>query len=182
MSGRNEQWCREHGVYREPGTLGDLFDAPNGNTKATYVSGAGLDAETWADAWHEYWALESLAHGYVIAGLVLAGDVEALEVIAGVPARDAGPDYRGRTFDGVPAEVMALACQALYEWTEIECPVLDPEKVVDMGAPLSALPGMLLAARRDWSRAERLAVVLAGLGPIDDESGDVHAPVAGLVG
>lgn len=179
LSGRNEQWCREHGLYREPGTLGDLFDAPNGNTKATYVSGAGLDAETWADAWRDYWALESLAYAYVIAGLVLAGDVETLEVIAGVPAGDVEPDDRARRVDCVPADVMSLACRALYEWTEIECPVLEPEQVVDMDAPLSGLSRMLLSARRSWSRAERLAVVLAGLDAVDDE---VDAPVAELVG
>jgi predicted site-specific integrase-resolvase len=31
--------------------------------------------------------------------------------------------------------VLALACQALYEWTEIDCPVLDPDSLVDMSAP-----------------------------------------------
>jgi hypothetical protein len=82
LSGRNEHWCHDHGFYREPGTLGDLLDAPTGNTRATHVSGAGLDAETFDDAWYDRWALEGLAHAHVIAELVMRGDVATLETIA----------------------------------------------------------------------------------------------------
>ena len=161
LSGRDGKAFADYGGYREPGTLGDLFDAPTGDTRATYVSGAGLDAETWADAWYDRWSLEDLAHAYGIAGLVLRGDIEILEVIAGVPLSDV--ETSGRRFDGVADDVLALACEALHAWTEIDCPVLDPEKIVDMDVPISALPRMLLQARRSWNRTELLAAAIAGL-------------------
>jgi hypothetical protein len=163
LSGRDEHWSRDHGFYREPGTLGDLLDAPTGNTRATYVSGAGLDAETFDDAWYDRWALEGLGHAYVIADLVLRGEVVTLENIAGVPLSDADPRGISQPFDGIADDVLALACQSLSEWTEIDCPVLDPDSLVDMDAPVSALPAMLLAARRSWGQAELLAVAIAGL-------------------
>lgn len=163
LSGRDLQWARDHGFYREPGTLGDLLDAPTGNTRATFVSGAGLDAETFDDAWYDRWALESLGHAYVIADLVLRGEVVMLENIAGVALSDADPSDIRELFDGVAVDVLALACQALSEWTEIDCPMLDPESLVDMDAPVSALPAMLLAVRRSWGQTELLAVAIAGL-------------------
>ena len=51
LSCRNSSDFEESGMYRERGTLGDLFDAPTGSTHATYVSGAGLAAESWDDSW-----------------------------------------------------------------------------------------------------------------------------------
>ncbi|WP_179295717.1 hypothetical protein [Mycobacterium avium] len=163
LSGRDKQWCRDHGLDREPGTLGDLLDAPTGNTRATYVSGAGLAAETFDDAWYDRWALEGLGHAHVIADLVMRGDVATLETIAGVPLPDVDFDEIRQPFDGVARDVLALACQALHEWTEIDCPVLDPDALVDMDAPISALSGMLLAARRPWGQTELLAAAIAGL-------------------
>jgi hypothetical protein len=163
LSGRDEQRARDHGFYREPGTLGDLLDAPTGNTRATHVSGAGLNAERFDDAWSDRWALEGLGHAYVIADLVLRGEVVTLENIAGVALSDADPSDIRAPFDGIADDVLALACQGLSEWTEIDCPVLDPDSLVDMDAPVSALPAMLLAARRSWGQVELLAVAIAGL-------------------
>ena len=162
LSGRDTKVFADYGGYREPGTLGDLFDAPTGNTRATYVSGAGLDAETWDDAWYDRWALEGLAHGHVIADLVLRGDILTLEVIAGVPLSDVDAVAR-RPLGGVADDVLSLACEALHAWTEIDCPVLDPDEVVDMSLQISALPKMLLEARRSWNRTELLAAAIAGL-------------------
>ena len=163
LSGRDGKVFADFGGCREPGTLGDLFDAPTGNTRATYVSGAGLDAETFDDAWYDRWALEGLAHAHVIAVLVLRGDVATLETIAGVPLTDVVVSGPVRMFDGVAADVLSLACEALHAWTEIDCPVLDPAEVVDMDAPISALPRMLLQARRSWNQTEWLAAAIAGL-------------------
>jgi hypothetical protein len=162
LSGRDDESFAEYGLDRAAGTLGDLFDAPTGNTQATYVSGAGFAAERWADAWHDYWALEGLSHAHVIADLVLRRDIETLEAIAGVPLSDV--EVVGRPpFDGVADDVLSLACEALHAWTEIDCPVLDPDEVVDMDVPVSALPRMLLEARRSWNRTELLAAAIAGL-------------------
>jgi hypothetical protein len=41
--------------------------------------------------------------------------------------------------------------------------VLDPDEVVDMSLQISALPKMLLEARRSWNRTELLAAAIAGL-------------------
>jgi hypothetical protein len=107
--------------------------------------------------------LEGLGHAYVIADLVLRGEVVTLENIAGVALFDADPsDMRG-PFDAIADDVLVLACQALSEWTDIDCPVLDPDSLVDMDTPVSALPAMLLAARRSWGQVELLAVAIAGL-------------------
>jgi hypothetical protein len=162
LSGRDAAVFAEVGGYRTPGTLGDLLDAPTGNTRATYVSGAGLDAESFDDAWYDRWALEGLAHAHVIAALALRGDVETLETIAGIPLSDAAADIR-ESLGGVAANVLSLAREALHGWTEIDCPVLDPGDVVDMDAPISALPRMLPSARRQWDQTELLAAVIAGL-------------------
>jgi hypothetical protein len=177
LSGRDDESFAEYGLHRAAGTLGDLFDAPTGNTRATYVSGAGFAAERWADAWHDYWTLEGLAHAHVIADLVLRGDVQTLEVIAGVPLSDVEVGAR-QPFDGIADDVLSLACEALHAWTEIDCPVLDPDDVVDMDAPISALPRMLLEARQSWNRTELLAAAIAGLAissvgedPVDGSSG-----------
>lgn len=172
LSGRDEQCYCDSGFYREPGTVGDLLDAPPGNTRAAYVSGAGLAAETFDDAWYDRWALQSLGHAHAIADLVMAGDVATLETIAGVPLPDVDLDEIRRPVDGVADDVLALACQALYEWTEIDCPVLDPEDLVDMDALISALPRMLLAARRSWIQTELLAVAVAGLAVEDEDLAD----------
>jgi hypothetical protein len=162
LSGRDDESFAEYGLDRAAGTLGDLFDAPTGNTQATYVSGAGFAAERWADAWHDCWAFEGFAHAHVIADLVLRGDIETLEVIAGVQLSDVGVGGR-RPFGGVADDVLSLACEALHAWTEIDCPVLDPDEVVEMDAPISALPWMLLEARQSWNRIELLAAAIAGL-------------------
>jgi hypothetical protein len=171
LSGRDEQWCHDHGFYREPGTVGDLLDGPTGNTRVTSVSGAGLDAETFDDAWYDRWAWEGLGHARVIADLVMPGDVATLETSAGVALSDADLDEVRQPFDGVADDVLALACQALYEWTEIDCPVLDPDSLVDMDAPIWALPRMLLAARRRWDQTELLAAAIAGLDVEDGADG-----------
>ena len=39
-------------------------------------------------------------------------------------------------------------------------------RAVDMTAPLADLPEMLRSARHEWSAAEQLALVIAGLHPI----------------
>jgi hypothetical protein len=135
------------------------------------VSGAGLDAETFDDAWYDRWALEGLAHAHMIADLVMRGDVATLETIAGVPLSDVDLDEIRQPFDCVGDDVLALACQAPYEWTEIDCPVLDPDSLVDMDAPISALPRMLLAARRRWHQTELLAAAIAGLDVEDGVGG-----------
>jgi hypothetical protein len=162
LSGRDDGSFAEYGLGRAAGTLGDLFDAPTGNTQATFVSGAGFAAERWSDAWYDYWALEGLAHAHVVAVLVLHGDIETLEVIAGVPLSDVTVAVR-RPFDDIADDVLSLASEALHAWTEIDCPVLDPAEVVDMDAPISGLPGMLLGTRRSWNRTELLAAAIAGL-------------------
>jgi len=162
LSGLGDRDFSACGMYREPGTLGDLFDAPTGDTIATYVSGAGLAAESWGDAWHDRGALEGLALAYLVADLALNGEIATLEVIAEAPLGDAEVMTEG-SFDGIAADVLSLARQALYSRAETECPVLDPEEIVDMTAPLSALPGLLLGTRYEWSRTEQLAAVLAGV-------------------
>ena len=140
LSGRDDGVYEEHrGMYRAAGTFGDLFDAPTGNTRATYVSGAGLDAESWADAWHDRWSLEGLALAHVLAGLVLSGDADILEAIAGIPLTDVEVDP-WLVFDRVVADVLALARQALDSWSDREFLILDPDEIIDMDAPLSALP------------------------------------------
>lgn len=169
LSGRDEQWCREHGFYRRRGALGDLFDAPTGNTSATYVSGSGLDAESWGDAWCDRWSLQGLGLAYVLAGFVFSGDIASLEVIAGIPLTDVDAES-GLAFEDMPNDVLSLAREALRWWCERECPVLDPDEIVDMDAPLSALPRMLLATWQDWDRTERLALVIAGLDPVEKVS------------
>jgi hypothetical protein len=162
LSGRDTTVFADYGGYRKPGTLGDLLDAPTCHTRATYVSGAGLAAETFDDAWYDRWALEGLAHAHVIAALALSGDVWTLETIAAVPLSEVSTEVKGPV-GGIGADVVSLARQALHAWTEIDCPVLDPGDVVDMDAPISALPAMLLAARRRWDRTELLAAAIAGL-------------------
>ncbi len=157
LSGREDRAFAEHGMYREPGTLGDLFDAPTGNTRATYVPGAGLDA----DAWHDRWSVEGLGLAYVVADLALSGDIATLEVIAGAPLADVA--VKPLSFNGITVDVLSLAREALHSWTERECPVLDPEEIADMTAPVSALPWLLLGTRHDWNRTEQLAAVLAGV-------------------
>jgi hypothetical protein len=168
LSGLGDRGFSKYGMYREPGTLGDLFDAPTGDTRATYVSGAGLAAATWGDAWQDVWTCESLDLAYVVADLALNGEIATLEAIAGVPLGDAEV-MRSVSFGGITADVLSLARQALYLWTEIECPVLDPEEIVDLTAPLSALPRLLLGTRHNWNKTEQLAAVLAEVA--DDSAG-----------
>jgi hypothetical protein len=162
LSGRDTTVFVDYGGYRKPGTLGDLLDAATGNTRATDVSGAGLAAESFDDAWYDRWALEGLAHAHVIAALVLCGDITTVETIAGVPLSDVAAEVK-RPRCGVAADVLSLAREALHAWTEIDCPVLDPGDVVDMDAPASALRRMLLAARRRWDHTGLLAAAIAGL-------------------
>ncbi|WP_287035330.1 hypothetical protein [Mycobacterium sp.] len=168
LSGRDSTAFADFGGYRAPGTLGDLLDAPTGNTRAAYVSGAGLDAESFDDAWHDQWPLQGLAHAYMVAGLAFAGDIETMETIAGVPLADAPADMR-EPFGGIAADVLSLAREALHQWTEIDCPVLDPGDIADMAAPISLLPRMLLSARKPWDQTERLAALIAGLGGVTVE-------------
>jgi hypothetical protein len=151
---------------RVAGTLGDLFDAPTGDTRPTYVSGSGLAAETWEGMWSDQWLLDGLEHAHTLAEAVLAGDVGTLEIIAGVPLADAITD-RALAFGDVPNQVLSLASDAFRERLEDHEPAFDPEQTVDMTAPLSALPDMLQAARHDWTATERLALVIAGLTPIE---------------
>ena len=166
LSGLDEEWCREYGTYRQPGTLGDLFDAPTGNTIATYVPGAGLAAESWSGAWLDEWgSVERLALASVVAGLVLADATDVLEMIAGRMLADVDRAPR-LTFENIPSDLLSLASEALYEWSESVGTVLDPDDIVDMDAPLAALPAMVQATRHDWTRTERLALSIAGLDPI----------------
>ena len=145
------------------GSLGDLFSAPTGNTYPTFVSGYGMAADWWGRRWREeYLWMDDLVIGYELAGLVLAGDVDTLEVIAGSLLGDTDVYGRNRTFSGIPAEVMSLADAALEEWYEHAGPIADPDELVDMNAPVSTLPAMILACRHDWSVRERLAVALSG--------------------
>jgi hypothetical protein len=87
--------------------------------------------------------------------------------MAGVPLVDAEDDVcqrviepggRTQSFDGVAANAFALARAALYSWVEWDCPVLDATGLIDMDAPLSKLPRMLLAVRRSWSCGTRRGV------------------------
>ncbi|MDD4866852.1 MAG: hypothetical protein PHQ28_06960 [Mycobacterium sp.] len=164
--------CGLYGRFRESGTLGDLFHATTGNTVPTFVSGSGLAAETFADEWDHRWPLQTLGHAYMVADHVLRGEVETLETIAEVPLGDkcdyARTDHRACGHD---ADVVALADQALFTWTEHDCPLLDPETLVDMDAAISALPRMLLAARRRWDQTELLAAALAGIAVEDAADG-----------
>jgi hypothetical protein len=162
LSDRSGSDFEESGMCRERGTLGDLFDAPTGNTQATYLSGAGLAAESWDDAWDDRWSLAGLGLAHVLAALVLSGDVDTLECIAAVPLSDVGVES-GLSFDKVSSDVLSLAREALRVWVEDECPILDPEEIVDMDAPLAALPRLLLASRRSWDATESLAAVIAGV-------------------
>jgi hypothetical protein len=160
LSGLDDRDFSACGMYREQGSLGDLFDAPTGYTRATFISGAGFVAQTWADVWEDEWTRENLDLAYVVADLTLNGDTATLEVIAEAPLGDTDL-VKPASFHGIAADVLLLARQALYSWTEIECPVLVPDEVVDMTMPVSALPGLLLGARHDWTRTEQLAAVLA---------------------
>ncbi|MEV0901139.1 hypothetical protein [Actinoplanes sp. NPDC049802] len=169
LSGLDQDWCRKHDRFRAPGTLGDLFDAPTGDTLPTYQSGSGLAAGTWEQEWSDRYLLDGLEHAHTCADLVLAGDVGTLELLAGVPYDDAFTDP-GLVFDDVPNQLLSLATDAFRARLEDHELVFDPEQTVDMTAPLSALPAMLLAARLDWDHTERLALILAGLTPIGRSS------------
>lgn len=123
LSGRDDQGWLDSGFYREPGTLGDLLDAPTGNTVPTFVSGCGLGAETFDDAWDQRWSLQTLGHAHMVADLVLRGEVETLETIAEVPLGDKCDDARtDHRSCGLDADVVALADQALFMWTKHDCP------------------------------------------------------------
>ncbi|MEV4279178.1 hypothetical protein [Actinoplanes xinjiangensis] len=154
------------GTDREPGTLGDLFDAPTGDTRPTPASGAGPAAETWEGMWPDQWLLDGLEHAHTLAEAVLAGDLATVEIIAGVPLADAVTD-RALVFGDISHQVLSLAADAFRERLVDHEPAFDPEQTVDMTAPLSALPEMLQAARHEWSGTERLALVIAGLSPIE---------------
>jgi hypothetical protein len=130
--------------------------------------GAGFATETWADARHDEWTSENLDLAYVVAGLALSGEVATLEVIAEIPLGDTEP-MKPASFDGIAADVLSLARQALRSWTDIECPVLGPEEVLDMTMPVSGLPTLLLGTRHDWNRTEQLAAVIVGVA--DDSVG-----------
>jgi hypothetical protein len=151
---------------RVPGTLGDLFDAPTGDTRPTDVPGSGPAAETWEGMWPDQWLLDGLEHAHTLASAVIAGDIDTLEIIAGVPLADAVTD-RTLVFGDLPTQVLSLASDAFRERLEDHEPTFDPERTVDMTAPLSALPDLLQAARHDWTPTERLALVIAGLTPLE---------------
>jgi hypothetical protein len=152
--------------FRAAGTLGDLFDAPAGYTPGV---GAG-PAETWEGMWPDQFLLDGLEHAHTLAELVIAGDIDTVEIIAGLPLADAFID--GSLFFGdVPNQVLSLAVDAFRERLEEHEPTFDPEQTVDMTAPLSALPAMLMAARHEWTPTERLALVIAGLTPIERATG-----------
>jgi hypothetical protein len=143
------------GNGRVPGTLGDLFHAPTCPTRVM----------TWEGMWPDQCLLDGLEHAHTLAGLVIAGDVHVVEIIAGLPLADAWSDH-SLSFGGVPNDVLSLAVDAFRERLEQHDPVFDPERTVDMTAPLSQLPRMLQAARHEWTDVERLALVIAGLAPI----------------
>jgi hypothetical protein len=166
LSGNDQEQCRSYGTYRVPGTLGDLFDAPTGDTRPTYVSGSGLAAETWEGMWSDQCLLGGLGHAHTLAELVIAGDIGTVEIIAGLPLADAYPD-RSLTFGDLPNDVLSLAVDAFRERLENHEGIFDPEQAVDMTARLSDLPDLLLAARHDWTPTEQLALVIAGLAPIE---------------
>ncbi|GIE29518.1 hypothetical protein Ait01nite_025630 [Actinoplanes italicus] len=166
LSGNDQERCRAYGMYRAPGTLGDLFDAPTGDTRPTYVSGSGLAAVTWEGMWSDQCLLDGLEHAHTLAELVLADEIATIETIAGLPRADAYPD-QALSFGDVPNDVLSLSVDAFRERLEDHDPVFDPEQTVDMTAPLADLPQMLLAARHDWSSTELLALVIAGLHPIE---------------
>lgn len=146
------------GSDREPGSLGDLFEAPTGER--------GPCAQTWEDMWSDQWLLDGLEHSYTLAEAVLAGDIDTLEIIAGVPLIDAITD-RLLAFGDVDNQVLSLASDAYRERLGDHEPTFDPELIVDMTAPLYALPALLQEARHDWTETERLALVIAGLAPIE---------------
>jgi hypothetical protein len=152
--------------FRAAGTLGDLFDAPTGYT---HGSGTG-PAETWEGMWPDQCLLDGLEHAHTLAELVIAGDIDTVETIAGLPLADAFIDA-SLFFGDVPNQVLSLAVDAFRERLEEHEPCYDPEQTVDMTAPLSALPAMLMAARHDWTPAEQLALVIAGLAPIERATG-----------
>ncbi|GIE77335.1 hypothetical protein Aph02nite_32850 [Actinoplanes philippinensis] len=151
---------------RPPGSLGDLFDAPTGDTRPADYFGADVAAETWEGMWSDQWLLDGLEHAHTLAEAVLAGDIATLEIIAGVPLADAITDA-GLFFGDVDNQVLSLASDAFRERLEDHEPAFDPERAVDMTAPLSALPGLLQEARHEWTATEQLALVIAGLAPIE---------------
>ncbi|MFC4070235.1 hypothetical protein [Actinoplanes subglobosus] len=146
--------------FRAAGTLGDLFDAPAGYTRP------GPGAETWEGMWPDRCLLDGLEHAHTLAELVLAGDIDTVEVIAGLPLADAFIDG-SLLYGDVPNQVLSLAVDAFRERLEQHEPAFVPERTVDMTAPLASLPAMLMAARHEWTPAERLALVIAGLAPIE---------------
>ncbi|MEU4623315.1 hypothetical protein AB0G04_25505 [Actinoplanes sp. NPDC023801] len=148
-----------------PGTLGDLFGAPTGDTRPD-VPGAEPTALTWAGMWSDQCLLGGLQHAHTLAELVIAGDIGTVETIAGLPRADAYADH-SLSFGAIPNDVLSLAVDAFRERLEDHEEIFDPERTVDMTAPLSALPEMLLAARHDWTTTELLALVIAGLAPIE---------------
>ncbi|WP_433796875.1 hypothetical protein [Actinoplanes sp. CA-252034] len=151
---------------RVPGTLGDLFHAPTGDTRHAHAPGHGFAAETWEGMWPDQWLLDGLEHAYTLAEAVLADDITTLEIIAGVPLADAITDG-ALTFGDLDNQVLSLASDAFRERLEDHEPAFDPEQTVDMGAPLSTLPELLRTARHEWTAAERLALVIAGLALIE---------------
>jgi hypothetical protein len=166
LSGKDQEQCRAYGNYRAPGTLGDLFDAPTGDTRPTCVSGSGLAAETWEGMWSDQCLLGGLEHAYTLAELVIAGDIRTVENIAGLPLTDAYAD-RSLSFGDIPNDVLSLAVDAFRERLEDHEEIFDPEQAVDLTARLPDLPDLLLAARHDWTSTELLALVIAGLAPIE---------------
>ncbi|MDT5361629.1 MAG: hypothetical protein QOC69_3391 [Mycobacterium sp.] len=163
LSGCDGAGDGQYGKRRPAGSLGDLLDARTGDTTATYVSGFGLSAETWDEAWHDRWSLEGLDLAHVLTQLVLTGDTDTLEAIAGIPLADVVVPCPEPVFDDVDERVCSLAREALHARRKRECPVLDPEDIVDMDSPIWALPQLLLACRQDWDPTERLAALIAGL-------------------
>jgi hypothetical protein len=147
------------GNGRAPGTLGDLFHAPTCDTRVM----------TWEGMWPDQCLLDGLEHAHTLAELVIAGDVHTVEIIAGLPLADAWPD-QALSFGDLPNEVLSLAVDAFRERLEQHDPAFDPEQAVDMTAPLSELPRMLMTARHEWTDTELLALVIAGLTPIGHQT------------
>jgi len=145
---------------RRPGgaaSFADLFHSPA-------HAGAGfseaITVETYSDIWYSTSpALDSLPRAYAIAELVAQDAVSTLDALGAAWL----PLHPGQ--QGLPEQsVLGLGRRALHTWDAVDPPLpVDAGRFVDMSTPLSDLRRMLLAARHDWDRTERLAIQITGL-------------------
>ncbi len=119
-----------------------------------------MTVETWSDVWYSTSpALDSLPRAYAVAKLVTQNAVPALDAL-GAAWLPLHPGEQGLPEQGL----LGLGRRALHAWDVGEPPVpADAAHFVDMTTPLSELRRLLLAARHDWDRTERLAIQIAGL-------------------